>query len=250
MYSSRLARSALAAALIVLLAPLHGDAAGGRLTTSKVRLQTSVGSIPADLYEQPGARRRPAILVLHGAGGLLFDGPEMRRVAQALAADGNAVYLVHYFRSTGTLFALDAAMERHFGTWLEVVRSSVTAVRQARGDRSPVGIYGYSLGGFLALRAASDNPAVGAVVEHAGGVWNGRTNEIGRMPAVLMVHGERDGRVPFAKYAQPLVPVLRRRATKLETQFFPEEGHGFAPAAMANVRAEAAGFFRRNLKSE
>ena len=240
--------SSAIAALLLTAAALPGHAAEEGITVAKVRLQTSAGSIPADRFEQPGTMRRPAIVVLYGAGGQLFDGPEMRRVAQALAADGNAVYLLDYFRSTGTVFALDGAMQRNFAQWLEVVRSSVTAVQQARGDRRPVGIYGYSLGGFLALGGASDNPAVGAVVEHAGGVWNGRTDKIGRMPAVLMLHGKRDARVPFEKYAQPLVPVLQQRATKLETRFFADQGHGFTPAAMATVRADAAGFFRRHLR--
>jgi dienelactone hydrolase len=243
----RIAKLLLAA--VLLSSPLTAaDAAEARVSVSKVLLQISTGSIPAELFEQAGAAQRPAILVLHGAGGLLFDGPEMRRVAQALAADGNAVYLLHYFRPTGTLAALDSTMQRHFGTWHEVVRSSIAAVQAERGDRAPVGVYGYSLGGFLALQSASDNARVGAVVEHAGGVWNRRTDRIGRMPPVLMVHGERDGRVPFAKYAQPLVPVLRQRAAKLETLFLPDEGHGFTPGAMGTVRGQAAQFFRRHLR--
>ena len=71
---------------------------------------------------------------------------------------------------------------------------------------------------------------------------------IRKMPPVLMVHGERDGRVPFEQYAKPLVPVLRLRAATLETRFFPEEGHVFTPAAMKEVREDAAQFFRRHLR--
>ena len=67
------------------------------------------------------------------------------------------------------------------------------------------------------------------------------------MPPVLMVHGERDIRVPFADYAQPLVPILRGRAAKLETRFFPSEGHVFTAPAMQTVREDAARFFRRHL---
>jgi dipeptidyl aminopeptidase/acylaminoacyl peptidase len=234
--------------LVLLFATSPTIAANDRVVVSKVRLATSPASITAESYELAGAAPRATVLVLHGAGGTLLDGPEMRRVARALATDGNAVYLLHYFQPTGTMFALDATMQRNFRTWLEVVQSAVTAVQQERGSRAPVGIYGYSLGGFLALRAASDNPQVGAVVEHAGGVWNKRMDKIGRMPPVLMVHGERDKRVPFAQYAEPLVPVLRRRATKLETHFFPDEGHVFGRPAMETVRSDAARFFRRHLR--
>jgi dienelactone hydrolase len=235
-------------ALFISVVLCRTIAAAEPVVVSKIGLRTRQGRITADVFEQAGAQKRPAILVLHGAGGTLLDGPAMRRTARALAADGNAVYLLHYFQRTGTIVALDSTMQRHFGDWVETVRDSIKAVQEARGDATPVGIYGYSLGAFLALRVASDNPRVGAVVEHAGGVFNETYERIGRVPPVLMVHGQRDGRVPFARYAQPLIPVLRRRAAKLETRFFPEEGHGFSPAAMAELQTDAARFFRRHLQ--
>lgn len=217
------------------------------LANSKVTLRLPSGAVRAEVFEPGDRRRRPVVLVLHGAGGTLLDGPEMRRVARHLAAEGNAVYVLHYFERTGTVFALDSSMKRHFRTWLQTVREAIPAIQELRADPSPVGLYGYSLGGFIALFAASDNPRVAAVVEHAGGAWDGKMDRIGRMPAVLMVHGERDARVPFAQYAKPLVPVLRKRAATVETEFFPGEGHVFTPAAMAKVRAGAGRFFRARL---
>jgi carboxymethylenebutenolidase len=188
------------------------------------------------------------VVVLHGAGGTLFDGPEMRRVSRHLAESGNAVYLVHYFDRTGTLFARDRTMQKNFGVWRETVRDSIVAIQELRGSTAPVGIYGYSLGGFLALFTASDNPRVAAVVEHAGGVWNGKEDRIRKMPPVLMVHGERDGRVSFDKYARPLVTLLRSRGAPVEIQFFPAESHVFTQDAMLKVRQEAARFFRKHLR--
>lgn len=232
---------------LLVLGTGRASAVESALISSQIILQSAEREIRAEVFEQAAGRKRPAILVLHGAGGTLLDGPEMRRVARYLAADGNAVYLVHYFEATGTLLARDATMQKHFERWVATVRDSIASVQRRGGDSSPVGIYGYSLGGFLALAAASDNPRVGAVVEHAGGVWNGRMERIGKMPPVLMIHGEQDARVAFEKYAKPLIPVLHHRAATLETRFFPEEGHGFTSAAMMQVRAEAARFFRRHL---
>jgi len=232
---------------LVFAAGGPATAAEPSVVTSQIRLPGTEGAIRAELFERSGRAKRPVILVLHGAGGTLFDGPEMRRVSRHLAASGNAVYLLHYFGRTGTILATDASMQKNFRIWLETVRDSIPLIQEARHDASPVGIYGYSLGGFLALFTASDNPRVGAVVEHAGGVWNEKMEKIGRMPPVLMVHGLRDGRVPFAKYAQPLVPLLRARARKVETRFFAGEAHVFNPEAMKKVRAEAATFFRVHL---
>jgi dienelactone hydrolase len=237
----------LCSALVFLVL---GSLAGAReqeVASSNTVLQLPHGRVTAEVFTGTGGEKQPSILVLHGAGGTLFDGPEMRRVAQHLAAAGNAVYVVHYFERTGSIFALDSTMQKHFPTWLETVRESIAAIQMIRRNQAKVGIYGYSLGGFLALAAASDNARVGAVVEHAGGVWNNEFARVGRMPPVLMIHGDEDARVPVAKYARPLIPVLRRRAAKLETRFFPGEGHVFTQSAMLQVREAAAHWFRRSL---
>jgi carboxymethylenebutenolidase len=210
-------------------------------------MQSGGHPIRIDKYTTSGSGKRPAILVLYGAGGTLLDGPEMRRVARQLAQAGNPVYLVHYFNRTGTIFGFDSGMQKNFTVWLATVRDCIRFAQQDSADASPVGIYGYSLGGFLALSAASDNPAVGAVVEHAGGAWNGKVELFKRMPPVLIVHGEGDRRVPFQKYAQPLVGALRRRGATFKTQFFPEEGHVFTAPAMSRVRQDAVEFFRQHL---
>lgn len=218
-----------------------------RLAITRLSMQSGGRRIRVERYAISGSGKRPAILVLHGAGGTLLDGPEMRRVARQLAQAGNPVYLVHYFNRTGTIFGFDAGMQENFTVWLATVRDCIKFAQQNSADPSPVGIYGYSLGGFLALSAASGNPAVGVVVEHAGGAWNGKVELFKRMPPVLIVHGEGDRRVPFQKYARPLVGALRRRGATFKTRFFPEEGHVFTALAMSKVRQDAVEFFRHHL---
>lgn len=234
--------------MAVSLTPRLASSAGSNsVIVSKVSLQSGGHRIRIDKYATTRSGKQPAILVLHGAGGTWLDGPEMRRVACQLAEAGNTVYLVHYFNRTGTIVALDAGMQKNFPAWLATVRDCINFAQQDNTNSSPVGIYGYSLGGFLALAAASDNPAVGAVVEHAGGIWNGDAKRIQQMPPVLAVHGEGDRRVPFKKYAQPLVIVLRERGATVKTQFFPGEGHVFTASAMSSVRVAAVEFFRQHL---
>ena len=222
-------------------------AESNHLIVSKISTQSDGHRIRIDKYATSRSGKHPVILVLHGAGGTLLDGPEMRRMARRLTEAGNTVYLVHYFNRTGTILGFDSGMQKNFAVWLATVRDCIKFAQQDSADPAPVGIYGYSLGGFLALSAASDNPSVGAVVEHAGGIWNRKAELIKHMPPVLIVHGEGDRRVPFQKYAQPLAGVLRKRGGTSKTRFFPEEGHVFTAFAMSKVRDDAAEFFCEHL---
>ena len=206
-------------------------------------------AIAADLYAPATPGPHPVVLVLHGAGGMIFDGPEMKRVAQRLAAAGDTVYLVHYFNRTATVASWDSLMQAHFEEWYHTVRDAVDWARaRAPGAvKPPVGIFGYSLGAFLAVAAASDDPGVSAVVEQDGGVWNNRDARIGKMPPVLVIHGTADERVPLVQYSKPLIALLRRRGGFCQVHDFPGEGHRFDATAAARVREEAAAFFAKEL---
>lgn len=189
------------------------------------------------------------IVVLHGAGGPLLDGPVMREMSRSLAAAGDNVYFIHYFNRTGTFFGLDSNMHTHFSAWLATVKDAINFAATDSKTPGPVGVYGYSLGGFLAVAAASDSARVSAVVEQAGGVWDNNETLIGRMPPVLAVHGRVDKRVPFAKYAEPLAAILRNRHALAGTLYIPNEGHVFTAAANAEVRSKAVPFFAHHLRS-
>lgn len=232
-----------------VVSPLTAAPADGAATRpEKLFFESGGRKIRADSYAPIGAKSHRTIIVLYGAGGMVFDGPSMRRVARRLAEAGDTVYLLHYYNRTGNIVALDSTMQKHFGVWLETLRDGIVWVHGREDKGMRIGFYGYSLGGFLAIAAASDNPLVGAVAEHAGGIWNSKENRVGKMPPVLMVHGLEDKRVPVEKYAKPLLRVLRARGAHVETHFAPGESHVFSEAGMAVVRPKVAKFFARELR--
>jgi dienelactone hydrolase len=221
------------------------DRADGRPST--LYFESGSRKIRADCYSPVGTRSHRAVIVLYGAGGMVFDGPSLKRVARALADAGDTVYLLHYYNRTGSIVAVDSTMRKHFGEWLATLRDGIAWVH-GREEKRPIGIYGYSLGGFLAIAVASNNPMVGAVTEQAGGIWGSDEKRVGKMPPVLMVHGMEDKRVPFAKFAKPLLNVLGKRGGPVETDFVPGEGHVFSEPAMAKVRPKMAKFFGARLR--
>jgi dienelactone hydrolase len=244
----RMNRPVFAAVGIALLVGWGSSATAGT-RPERLFFESGGKEIRADRYSPARTPSGRTIIVLYGAGGMIFDGPSMRRVARSLGEAGDTVYLLHYYNRTGTIVARDAAMERHFKKWADTVRDGIrwAQAREGKGTR-PIGLYGYSLGGFLAIVAASDNPRVGAVAEQAGGMFTSSDKRLGEMPPVLMVHGLEDKRVPFEKYAKPLLRVLRARGGRVETHFVPGEGHVFSEAQMSGVRAKVARFFARQLR--
>ncbi len=199
---------------------------------------------------QSEASTAPPVLVLHGAGGMLFDGPEMTRVAEQLATAGFEVYQVRYFDRTHTWFARQAVLLKLFPTWLATVHDAVDWVHAQRPEAPKIGIFGYSLGAFAAIETARRDPRIGAVVAEAGGFWHGHPEGPTRqpLPPMLVLHGTADTRVPNEKYTQPLLAYLRAHSDPFEKRFYPGEGHVFSPETAARVREEAVAFFTRHLR--
>ena len=71
---------------------------------------------------------------------------------------------------------------------------------------------------------------------------------LGRMPPMLLVHGQRDHRVPYKKYVQPLFTYLDQHNIAYESRVFPTQGHKFKPTELEDVRTQAMEFFRQHLK--
>ncbi|MGH7936385.1 MAG: dienelactone hydrolase family protein, partial [Chthoniobacterales bacterium] len=205
--------------------------------------------ILVDVYRPSNTGPHPPVLVLHGAGGMLFDGSEMTRTSRTLAASGFEAYQVHYFDRTHSWFARQAVLLKLFPTWLGAVRDAVAWVHARRPDAPKIGIFGYSLGAFTAIEIARHDPSIDAVVEEAGGFWHGHPEgpTLQPFPPMLVIHGTADTRVPYEKYTEPLIAYLRAHHDPFEEKFYPGEGHDFSAAADADVREQAAKFFTEHL---
>ncbi|MBA3831900.1 MAG: dienelactone hydrolase family protein [Chthoniobacterales bacterium] len=228
-------------------APESGKPAG--FTVAQRYFESGGQKILVDVYTPAASGRYVPILVLHGAGGMLFDGPEMTRVAEQLAIAGFEAYQVHYFDRTHTWFARQAVLLKLFPVWRATVQDAVSWAHTQRPNEPKLGIFGYSLGAFAAVETARRDESIGAVVEEAGGFWHGHPEGPTRqpLPPILIIHGTADSRVPNEKYTQPLLTYLRAHHDPYEKQFYPGEGHDFSAPARAKVREEAVKFFARHL---
>jgi dipeptidyl aminopeptidase/acylaminoacyl peptidase len=195
-----------------------------------------------------GAANSPAILVLHGAGGVDAGNRYVGQLAAAVAANGYATFIVEYFDRTDTTYASDRVIQKSFDSWLETIADATTVIAErADIDRDRIGTFGYSLGGYLAVAHAARDSRVRATVELAGGIDSSYSRQVRRLPPLLIVHGEQDQRVPFDRGVE-LEKVARRLGSPVETLFFPNERHILSPAAAFQALARALTFFETHLR--
>ena len=216
-------------------------------------LQIGGKSVRLDLYEPRSEGPRPAILLLHGAGG--NTGYWLDGLAPLLARAGIAAYAVHYFDRTGTIRADPRTLSDgvHVPLWLDTIRETLVELsRRPTVDAKRIALVGVSLGAFLSLAVATDpgTPRIRAIVDVSGGlVPPYEAAATAAFPPTLILHGDADT-VVSVSHAHALD--VRLNALKVEhpVHIFPGEGHWFSDGAQMRILAYASGFLARHLASE
>ncbi len=166
----------------------------------------------------------PAVIALHGAGGNVSG---MERYASALAAQGFAVYVLHYFDRTGTESADKPTILRNFPLWMKTLWDAISLVEtQPQVDRERIALLGFSLGAYLSLANSAIDPRVKAVVEFFGGMPKEMHLFMRRLCPVLILHGEADQTIPVEE-AYALQKLLEKKGIPYEIKIYPGAGHGF-----------------------
>jgi carboxymethylenebutenolidase len=171
----------------------------------------------------PAAPAHAAVLALHGSGGSP-DGTINQRAVR-LASAGFLGVVVRYFERTGTEWASEDDMHRHFDAWVQTVIAGIDYATGLPGIRR-IGLIGFSLGAYLALTVASQDRRVGAVVDYYGGLPDLFAAATTAMPPVLILHGEKDPTVPVSE-AHKLARLMERVKAPYEMKIYPHAGHEF-----------------------
>ncbi|MDQ3115547.1 MAG: alpha/beta fold hydrolase [Verrucomicrobiota bacterium] len=203
-------------------------------------------SITIDAYPSSKPGKRPALILLHGSGGLLFPGFDLRDRARDLSAQGYAVFLPHFFNRTGHFMVRPSGVHENLPAWTSTVRDAITYVAaQPNVDASRIGLMGHSLGGYLSLGAAAQDSRVDVVIEASGALDRGG---IKRLPPTLILHGARDKTVPVAK-AERVESLLQGLRTPYQKHIYPDEAHIFSRTAMQDATSRIGRFLAKYFPS-
>jgi dipeptidyl aminopeptidase/acylaminoacyl peptidase len=220
----------------------------GAVAEAKLSFKSGGKSIPVEAFQPAGEGKAPAIIVLHGAGGMDYGNAYVRHLATAFAEQGYATFLVHYFSRTGNSYASDSTIRQNFPTWLETVSDAVSFISKQPGvDAARLATFGYSLGGYLAVAHAAQDDRVRAVVELAGGIDDSYAKKVKRMPPTLIVHGKSDRRVEPER-ATELEQLLQGMGVPVEMKLYEGEGHMLSPRAALDALSSGLDFLNRHLR--
>ncbi len=233
------------------LASFAGAATPTTFAVEKTRESFISGGrrISVETFAPCAPGRFPAVLVLHSSAGTLFGKGELERFSQSLAARGIVAFFVRYYDRTGTIFAGDKGIEKHLHEWEDTISDAMDfAAAHPRVRRDLIGLFGYSLGAFLAVSIASRDPRVDAVAELAGGIFTYLGGRLQRVPPTLIMYGTADQRVD-PRYARELERVARHHGTRPLVKSYPGEGHVLSKPALADASQRALDFLTGQLRT-
>ena len=229
----------------------HADDIQIRETTQA----TSRGPLVVKAFLAPGQEPHPAIIVLHGSQGLEKYRSFYERQATQMAQAGFDAYVLDYYNEqdvacSKTVETRRANFSRRIGDWSQMVSDAVTGVLAQGHKPRPVGLVGFSQGGFLGTSIASRDTRIAALVVYYGGIpaqrKAGSKHPITHMPPLLELHGDADTVVPMEK-GKELVELTRSLGQSAEMVVYPGAGHGFTRSAATDAEQRTLEFFQQRL---
>jgi dipeptidyl aminopeptidase/acylaminoacyl peptidase len=239
--------------------------------------------IPSFLF-RPAAEaktRRPAIVWLHGGGGVGSTLDKFDRGIQYFVTNGFVILAPNYRTSRGFGPELVVgATGKDLADDVAAAAAYLKTLNDVDGDR--IGVFGASFGGYAVLQAITKFLSVFAVAVDINGpcelssvyrevplhrpimrtLLGGSPEEVGdryreesplhyadRITApLLVIHGTVDETVPY-KQSEILAAALQKAGKKHKFLTYQGMGHGFPPVAWANVMQNAMAFFKQELQS-
>jgi len=235
--------------LAVTLVLFSAFAEDAPIDESTATLVSHRKKVTVEVFQPAASGVHPAIIVLHGLGGI-GDDPKsaLRERARELARSGYFAVVPHLFDRTGTKFNNPYRNRDFFQAWTETVRDTVTyAASRPKVDRRRIGLLGFSLGAYVALSEAMFDPRISAVVEYSGALLDELAEQLERMPPTLIIHGDSDRSVPITE-ARKLAELFTARQVPFELAIYKGAGHGLSGEDGKDAWQRTLAFFEKHVR--
>jgi dienelactone hydrolase len=206
-----------------------------------VNIPSGPSTIPGELYKPPGRPTSGAVIIAYGTHGWTAPWTAMLRgYAEDLAGRGVVGLMPDYFARTGTQHggAAGAEIANNQDEWAAALVDSVAFARAQPGvDGSRIGMLGFSLGGYLCLRArAAAKPK--ALVEYFAPAFDG-IGAAGSVQLSQIHHGTSDRPPTEFANATRIAGILKLERTDVTVFEYKNATHGFAGTSAADTTAAA-----------
>ena len=209
------------------------------MASVRVNIRSGSATIPGELYKPSGAAPTGLVVIAYGTEGWKDPWTKMMQgYAEDLAGRGLFALMPDYFVRTGTAHggAAGAEIGEKQHDWTSALVDSVVYGRTVPGvDGTRIGMLGFSLGGYLCLRArGAANPK--ALVEYFAPVFEG-LGAAGTVPLAQIHHGTKDVGPTAFENAATIAGILRHEGTDVAVFEYKDATHGFAGPTAADRKA-------------
>jgi dienelactone hydrolase len=217
----------------------EAPATPGTPTYEGLTFESHGKTIRAIHYRPVGEGRRAAIVMMHGSGARITNRGPWHELALRFAADGYQV-LTPLFTDA---FPDDGIRpERMMEAWRDVGEHAIDWFIDRGVDRRRTGMFGYSLGSYVAVDGALGNSRAAAAIGLAGGtdVYTPRVPR--RRIPVLVIRAENDTHV-LPRNTAAWVAFLREHEINVRVEVIEGAGHLFTAPEWAEIHTRAAAFY-------
>ena len=218
----------------------------GQVVDATLTYPSGDKAITVNYFAPAGRGKFPAVVILHGSGGLeQATGGVFRSVASTLASRGYVALIPHSFEKTDHPPGRPPqAGERE--AWLDAVNDAVEfAAARPEVDPTRFAMMGYSMGSGLGMSRALRDPRIKAVVSCSGAYPPIKPNP--RLPPLLILHGSKDTSTPL-DYVKKYVEALEEQDMPHAVHIYNGMGHNFDASRFGDATRRAVAFLDQYLK--
>jgi len=236
-------RRGLLAGAAATLTPAPGLAWTDGPTYEGLTFDSHGKPIRAIHYRPAGAGRAAAIVMMHGSGARIANRGPWHELAMRFADDGYQV-LTPLFTDAHPDDGIRPP--RMMQAWRDVGTDAIDWFIERGVDRRRTGVFGYSLGSYVAVDGALGNSRAAAAIGLAGGtdVYVPRVPR--RRAPVLIIRAENDTHV-LPRNTTAWVSFLRDHGINVEVEVLRDSDHIFTPPKWREIFDLSAAFFGGNI---